>query len=143
MSKRNTSQRRAIRAVFEGTDRPLSTEEVLEVAQSHKPGLGIATVYRTLKLLIEEGWLKTVVLPGMPPRYERAGKVPHHHFYCRSCGRAYEIPCSETMLDSIVPPGFSVTGHDLVIYGSCSSCGPEPMSQGDGSDENLQATTPD
>lgn len=122
MATRNTSQRRAIREVFESSDRPLSTEEVLAAAQKHKPTLGIATVYRTLKMLIDEGWLKTVVLPGMPPRYERAGKSPHHHFYCSSCGRAFEVPCCGALLDTVVPDGFTVRSHDLVLYGACDQC---------------------
>lgn len=119
---RKTSQRRAIREVFEASDRPLSTEEVLAGAQERKSGLGIATVYRTLKLLVEEGWLRTVVLPGMPPRYERADQPPHHHFYCSQCSRAYRVPCCQALVDTIVPPGFRIAGHDLVLYGTCAAC---------------------
>jgi len=128
LERRNTSQRRAIRRVFEDSDRPLSTQEVLEGAQQHKPGMGIATVYRTLKLLLDEGWLKTVVLPGMPPRYEMAERDPHHHFYCRACGRAFEVKCSRALLDGVVPDGFAVDGHDLVLYGTCPDCQPAAAS---------------
>ncbi len=120
--KRNTSQRRAIRQVFEQTDRPLSTQEVLDQAQQFKPGMGIATVYRTLKILIDEGWLKTVLLPGVPPRYEIADRDAHHHFYCNTCGRAFEVPCCQALLDTIVPEGFTVATHDLVLYGTCIEC---------------------
>lgn len=127
--RRNTSQRKAIRKVFSETDRPLSTQEVLDGAQRHKPGMGIATVYRTLKLLIDEGWLKTVVLPGMPPRYEMAGKEAHHHFYCTSCGRAFEVPCCQTLVDTIIPPGFHVKSHDLVVYGVCDACNGQAPTQ--------------
>jgi hypothetical protein len=78
--RRNTRQRRAIEEVFQSANRPLSTQEVLDLAQSQKPGIGIATVYRTLKMLIDTGWLTVVKLPGEPPRYEIAGKPHHHHF---------------------------------------------------------------
>lgn len=122
MPQRSTGQRRAIRNVFDASDRPLSTQEVLEAAQAHKPGIGIATVYRTLKLLLDEGWLKTVVLPGMPPRYERVSRDPHHHFFCETCGRAFEVPCSQVLLQTIAPPGFKVVKHDLVLYGACADC---------------------
>jgi Fur family ferric uptake transcriptional regulator len=115
--KRNTSQRRAIREVFLATDRPLSTQEVLDAAQEHKSGLGIATVYRTLKILLDEGWLSTVKLPGRPPRYEIAGKPHHHHFYCNHCGRAYEVPGCPEFLDRLVPAGYQLDDHDLVLYG--------------------------
>ena len=122
MAKRNTNQRTAIREVFVATDRPLSTEEVLNAAQTRKPGLGIATVYRTIKLLLDEGWLATVRLPGESPRYEVAGKPNHHHFYCHACGRAYEVPGSVQLLDAIVPKGFMLESHDLVLRGRCADC---------------------
>jgi len=122
VSKRNTSQRRAIREAFLSTDRPLSTQEVLERAQEYKTGLGIATVYRTLKMLIDEGWLETVKLPGMPPRYEIAGKPHHHHFYCNKCGKAFEVPGCPELLTRVVPAEFQLEDHDLVLYGTCSGC---------------------
>ena len=122
MTKRNTNQRRAIRQAFGDTDRPLSTEEVLEAAQKYKPGLGIATVYRTLKLLLSSGWLTTVRLPGEPPRYELAGKPHHHHFYCTVCRRVFEVSGCPQLLEDLVPKGFTLEDHDLVLYGLCASC---------------------
>jgi Fur family ferric uptake transcriptional regulator len=122
MITRNTNQRSAIREVFTHADRPLSTAEVLKAAQRHKSGLGIATVYRTLKMLIDEDWLSTVKLPGEPPRYERAGKPHHHHFYCQVCGRVYEVPGSARLLDELVPKGFVLERHDLVLCGRCADC---------------------
>ena len=71
--QRDTRQRRAIRAVFQDSARPLSPEEVLQAAQAEAPTLGLATVYRNLKGLVEEGWLVPVALPGAAPRYEPAG----------------------------------------------------------------------
>lgn len=126
MLRRKTNQRTAIRDVFSQTDRPLSTEEVLQAAQHRKPGLGIATVYRTIKLLLGEAWLCTVKLPGQPPRYELAGKPHHHHFYCQACGRVYEVPGSGNLLDALVPKGFTLESHDLVFYGRCAECGAGP-----------------
>ncbi len=122
MAKRNTNQRKAIRDVFDRSDRPLSTQEVLGAARAHRPGLGIATVYRTVKILLEEGWLSCVRLPGEPPRYERAGKPHHHHFFCRGCGRVYEVPGSLALLEALVPRGFALEHHELVLYGRCSTC---------------------
>jgi Fur family ferric uptake transcriptional regulator len=122
VSTRNTNQRKAIRDVFIEADRPLSTEEVLKAAQRHKPGLGIATVYRTIKMLADEGWISTVRLPGERPRYELAGKPHHHHFYCQGCGRVYEVPGSEALLAELTPRGFVLESHDLVLCGRCAAC---------------------
>jgi Fur family ferric uptake transcriptional regulator len=122
VERRNTNQRRAIRTVFEASDRPLSTQEVLEIAQKSKPGMGIATVYRTLKLLLDSGWLALVRLPDQPPRYERAGQPHHHHFYCNACGRAFVVPGCTELLERLVPAQFALEGHDLVLNGRCRDC---------------------
>lgn len=120
--ERNTRQRESIRQVFEETDRPLGPHEVLDAAQSYIPGLGMATVYRTLKALTEEGWLIPVELPGEPQRYEVAGKGHHHHFRCRACDRVFEANGCVTDLRRLVPSGFQLDRHEVVLYGTCETC---------------------
>jgi Fur family ferric uptake transcriptional regulator len=120
--ERNTRQRNAIRQVFAENDRPLGPQEVLDAAQVHLPGLGIATVYRTLKAMTEEGWLAPVELPGEPQRYEVAGKGHHHHFRCRDCDRVFEIDGCLTNLKKLVPRGFRIDRHEVVLYGTCKTC---------------------
>jgi len=122
MNKRDTSQRRAIRRVFCESNRPLSAHEVLECAARYKGGLGIATVYRNIKILRDENWLSLVLNPGMPPRYERADQPPHHDCYCTQCGDAFAVPCQPRLLDPLLPTGFTAESHDLVMYGQCKAC---------------------
>ena len=119
---RSTRQRRAIRQAFEQAGRPLAPEEALAAAQDEHAGLGIATVYRTIRTGMEEGWLVAVELPGAPARYELAGKKHHHHFHCRACGKVFEIDgCVENLI-SLIPAGFRVTDHDVLLYGYCAEC---------------------
>ena len=122
MLTRHTSQRDAIRSAFESTDRPLSHQEVLGLAQVRVPGLGIATVYRNINALVEEGWLAPVVLPGEPARYETAGKHHHHHFHCRRCDRVYEVEGCPGNIKPLVPRGFLLEDHEIVLYGLCAEC---------------------
>jgi Fur family ferric uptake transcriptional regulator len=119
---RETKQRQAIRQAFEGAERPLSPQEALDAAQGAVPGLGMATVYRTIKALVDEGWLVSVEVPGRPPHYERAGKEHHHHFHCRGCGRVFEVEGCPGNLKGLAPPGFKVEGHELTLYGVCPGC---------------------
>ena len=120
--ERRTSQRSALLKAFQQAGRPLSPQEALELARPHAAGLGIATVYRALKSLVEEGQIEPVRLPGQPPRYEPAGKHHHHHFRCRSCNQVFEIPGCPGNLEPLVPKGFVMEGHEVVLYGRCKRC---------------------
>ena len=120
--ERNTRQRSAIRDVIAQADRPLLPQEVLDEAQRHSPGLGMATVYRNLKALVEEGELQAVNLPGENPRFELTGHQHHHHFQCRKCERVFDVHACPGDLTKLAPPGFTVEDHDLTLYGLCSDC---------------------
>jgi len=119
---RSTRQRRAIREVMRELDRPLSPGEVLEAARQKVPSLGIATVYRTLKGLVEEGSVVAVELPGEAPRYELSGKKHHHHFHCIYCGKVFEIEGCSGDFSEMVPHGFIAERHEIVLYGRCAQC---------------------
>lgn len=122
IANRSTRQRRAIRGAFTVADRPLNPNEVLDLAAEQHKGIGIATVYRNIKALVEEGWLTPVELPGEPPRYEVAGKEHHHHFHCKRCGKVFELKGCLPDFKQLAPPGFRVTGHEVLLYGDCKTC---------------------
>ncbi|HYZ15671.1 MAG TPA: transcriptional repressor [Candidatus Acidoferrum sp.] len=123
---RDTRQKRAIRRVLDRADRPLTPEEILAGAARESEGLGIATVYRTLKGLVEEGWLNVVEVPGRPGLYERSGKEHHHHFVCERCEKVFELKGCTVTAD--LPRGFRARDHDVTIYGTCAPCSPSKRS---------------
>ena len=123
MTERRTQQREAIREAVEAADRPLSPRELRGLAERRVPRLGQATVYRAIRAGVEEGWLKPVELPGGPTRYESAGKHHHHHFECTACRRVFDIEGCPSHLEQMVPEGFTLEGHDVVLYGRCEACG--------------------
>jgi len=120
--RRNTQQRREIREVFELSDRPLAADEVLQLAQEKIARQGIATVYRTIKALTDEGWLVPVEVPGASPRYELRGKAHHHHFHCLKCRRLFELVGCVEHLGKMIPQTFQVVEHVVLIYGFCAGC---------------------
>lgn len=119
---RNTRQRGAIRRAFQHADRPLSPTEAHTTARREARGLGIATVYRNIRSLVEEGWLVPVDLPGEASRYELAGKPHHHHFRCNRCHRVFDAACDAPPGTAGLPSGFVVTGHDVLLHGNCPDC---------------------
>ena len=120
--ERSTRQRAAMREVIGLAGRPLLANEVLALAQNQVPALGIATVYRNLKLMVEEGELRAVFLPGENPRYEPRDQPHHHHFQCNQCRRVFDVHACPGNLGQLAPGGFTVEGHDLILYGRCKDC---------------------
>jgi len=108
--------------VLQAADRPISIDEIHRAAQAHEAGLGRATVYRTLKALVDDGRVATVRLPNEAPRFELAGKGHHHHFQCHECGRVFETTACLGDLRRLVPRRFQLTGHEIVLYGRCAEC---------------------
>ena len=120
---RKTHQKTAIVEAIQASDRPLTSNEVLEAARADVPSLGIATVYRNLKVLVEKELIREVVLPGESTRrYERADHHHHPHFLCRVCKKVFDIHACPPGLEDFAPPGFHVEDHELVIYGRCDGC---------------------
>ena len=118
-----TRQREAIREVLEAADRPLSPQEVLEQAQGSVPRLGLATVYRNLNRLLEEGWLVPVDSVADSRRFERAGKEHHGHYHCCRCDRVFDLAgCAAQAVVATVPRGFTVESHEVVVHGRCADC---------------------
>jgi Fur family transcriptional regulator, ferric uptake regulator len=120
--KRNTVQRKAIEEVFRKYDRPLGVGEILLHGNKLAESLNQATVYRNLKLLVNNGWLTQVIHPSLGTLYERTGKGHHHHFYCRTCSRTLEVPGCALKENEMAPHGFVVEEHEIFLFGVCPSC---------------------
>lgn len=121
--KRTTRQREVIREVLAGAGRPLSPLEVLEGGQARLPNLGMATVYRTLNLLTEEGIIKPVEVPGHASRYyESTDLAQHDHFYCNRCQRVFDVDRPAAPPASPVPRDFAVESTETVYSGRCPTC---------------------
>lgn len=84
--------------------------------------MSLATVYRNLTVLLEEGCIDRVELPGQPPLYEPADLEHHHHFHCEVCGRTYDIEGCPGDLGRFTPDGFELRRHDLTLFGCCAAC---------------------
>lgn len=123
MSTRNTRQREVISQVMEEAEGPLSVPEIHARAQRSLPRLGIATVYRTLKLLGEQHHIHAIAVDG-ESLYERTGQGHHHHFSCTNCGRVFTLHVCPVDLPSgtVFAEGFVVQSHEVTLYGLCPDC---------------------
>jgi Fur family ferric uptake transcriptional regulator len=121
---RQTRQKTAIVAILERARRPLSPAEILDGAKAESASLSLATVYRVVRSLVDDGAIVAVSLPGAPDRYETdaCASHHHHHFHCDDCGRLFDVPGCGLRVDSPIPAGFSLKRHEVVLYGSCKEC---------------------
>ena len=119
---RITRPRRELIAFLSKHNSTFTAEEIA----SESKHLGRATVYRTLKLLVEGGGLcKTITRDGSP-RYSLGDtNHHHHHLICVQCGRVDEFrhPAVERMLRSMKQDiSGNLIGHRLEIYDQCGDC---------------------
>jgi Fur family transcriptional regulator, ferric uptake regulator len=118
---RSTRQRKAILDVLKAEARPLTVTEVHELALRAAPRIGLRTVYRNVRELVEDGKLVGVGYPGQPPRYETVGEGSHKpHLICGLCHKVFELDSgfeAKAICGEI--PGFVVEGTETVYYGHC------------------------
>ncbi len=88
-SKRDTRQREAISKAFENSGRPLSPKELLEIASQWVPNIGIATIYRNIKIMVNEESLVSIPIPAGPPRYYLPGRSYKAIFICEKTDRTF------------------------------------------------------
>ncbi len=130
--ERSTRQRTAISAIIDAAHRPLSPQEIVDGARDAGTAVGIATVYRNIKLLVDDGVIQVVALPGDNPRYESTGHEHHHHFQCTVCKRVFDVDGCPGNMTGLAPKGFTVERHELTLYGQCTDCHAGAMQTGSG-----------
>lgn len=121
-----TEQRLAIARVVLDSEKHLSAEEVAQAVRARGAGVGTATIYRTLELLVRSGLVVERDFGEGFRRYEPSRDVPHHeHLLCNQCGsvREFRDERLERMTTLIAEThGYARHSHRLVIYGICEGC---------------------
>ena len=116
-----TSRRRLLGAMVARGDGFTAEELVAEVK-----GLGRATVYRTVRLLVEQGLLCKLSLLDGAPRYALSTRIGHHHhLVCVRCGSVQEFRQSvieRVLMDLEATETGTVVGHRIELYVLCPSC---------------------
>jgi Fur family ferric uptake transcriptional regulator len=121
-----TSQRRRILKRVFSTNRHFTADEVHELFRRGRDDVSRATVYRTLSLLVEGGFLDMLELGGDVKRYEHILDREHHdHLVCTRCAAVVEFqePRIEELQDEVAKRhGYRITSHSLRLFGTCRKC---------------------
>lgn len=123
---RSTSQRRLVSDIFFRTSGHHSIDDVLAMVRAKDPKVGYATVYRTMKLLVECGLANERHFGETVTRFEIALHDHHHdHLICVDCKRIVEFEddsIEELQRKLAERQGFSLISHKHELYGICADC---------------------
>lgn len=126
---RVTRQRRVVFDILaENEGRPLNIEDIHRLAEDRLPGIGVATVYRTLELFRDLGVVLPVHLHEDSQYYEIDSGDRHHHLVCNRCGAVQTLNACvlSQLLESVgEQSGFLVESHCLSLFGICEMCAEE------------------
>lgn len=129
-----THQRRLIAEVALSNHSHFTAEELLEACRQRDSAVSRATVYRTLGMLEQAGFVEGLDTGDGGRRFEHVlGHSHHDHMVCTSCSKIIEFHDAELERRQEIAAkkhGFRITNHSLQLYGLCSDC-----DQGDGEAE--------
>ena len=118
---RTTSPRRAVVNAIAGQNKHFTAEEL----RGQLPDVGRATIYRSLRLLVDSGVLCRVLLEEGDLHYQLSHQGHHHHLLCVECGSSQDLlGCDiEDLLQTVSSAHrFQLSGHWLEVYGKCHDC---------------------
>lgn len=124
--QRMTRQRAAVRDALDERPDFTSAQQLYTILKSAGTSVGLATVYRTLQSLAEEGEVDVLRTEDGENLYRRCARTEHHHhLVCRVCGRTVEIdgPTVETWATHVGEShGFTGIEHTIELFGTCAEC---------------------
>ncbi|MDQ6660726.1 MAG: transcriptional repressor, partial [Chloroflexota bacterium] len=121
----NSNARAVLDAVRASQQHPTAIE-VYEVVKQLRPRIGLATVYRILHSLVEQGLIKELGPASESVRYD--GHISRHdHAVCTVCGALLDLPVDILLSPEILQAaaqaaGIELRSYEIRLYGPCSSC---------------------
>jgi len=122
---RVTPQREMVVQTLAHSGRHMDADEVFAAVQERSQAVNIATVYRTLDLLVEEGLASCADLGAGRVVYATVRHGPHVHLVCRQCGQVVDAdvtlfePAFRELREQY---GFACGPQHFAIRGLCADC---------------------
>ncbi|MGH2509589.1 MAG: Fur family transcriptional regulator [Ktedonobacteraceae bacterium] len=117
---------RAVLAVLQASTNHPTAQEVYDEVRLARPKIGLATVYRILHQLAEQGMIKVWGYGSERARYD-ARTHRHDHACCTECGALLDVPVEielsrEALEQAACAAGIEMGSHEVRIYGRCQRC---------------------
>lgn len=123
---RLTTQRQIIFDEFMKHDSHMDVDTLYAVTKDIDSNIGLATIYRTIKLLMEAGIVREVQFGDGRSYYETVmGRQHHDHLICEVCGKNIEFNDAEIeeIQEKVAAKyKFKLTNHSMNLFGVCEKC---------------------
>lgn len=122
--RRGSKQKLAVMdAVTRHGDHP-TADSIFHRVRDVLPGTSLSTVYRNLRILVDEGMLIAVTGPGAEVHYDHR-TCGHCHIRCRGCGKVRDVNHEPPDFSAVLPSteqGFVIEGVSVTFTGLCREC---------------------
>jgi len=121
---RITHQREIILEELRSVTSHPTADELYAMVRERLPRISLATVYRNLEWLAENGIVKKIEVGGRQKRFD--GTIAeHYHIRCIKCGKVDDVSMApleslENQLEQST--GYTIIGHRIEFHGFCPSC---------------------
>ena len=124
-ARRQTRQRTAVLALLDELDGFRTAQDLHALLRDRGDAVGLATVYRALQALVDDGLVDVLRSEVGEAAYRRCSPVHHHHLVCRSCGTTVEVsdaPVERWAARIAAENGFTDAQHQVEVFGVCAAC---------------------
>lgn len=145
MTSRNTVQQRIIAEQLKLLGNHPTADEVYRAVAQQRPSASKATVYRTLKKMVEAGKAVRVVVGTGAERFDHRAD-PHYHVSCVVCGKVEDV-CADVLPGGVdlesaaAASGYEILDHDVVFAGVCPACRQAQLERSSSVSKRLYAKT--
>jgi len=123
--RKASPQRVAVGELLDGQDGFTSAQDIYARLRQQGNAIGLATVYRALQSLADDGEVDVLRTDDGEAVYRRCSTGHHHHLVCRTCGTTVEVEgrAVERWASQVAAEhGFDEVDHVVEVFGTCSDC---------------------
>lgn len=122
----SSKQREQVLETFMKARSHLAIDDLYNAVRKKNPKIGLATVYRTMRVICDCGLAGEVDFGDGVRRFEhKYQRQHHHHLVCIKCGKVIEVASSEIerlQKKLAKQHNFAPTKDTMKIFGICSKC---------------------
>jgi len=121
-----SGQREQILDIFLKTEKHPNINDLYDLVRKEHPQIGLATVYRTMKVICDAGLARETDFGDGVRHFEHKYRHQHHdHLVCLKCGKIIEVmsPAIERLQENLAKKHkFKALRHRMEIFGLCKTC---------------------